>query len=279
MKSLKIACTERTRSYFFTDRETIEVGTTDYTDVAVAVVNESDIEGINDIYNTKFGVSIFVLKETENISDEIKDKVNKIININEINEEEFSKELNEAADKYEEEMLPPFFDVLSKYSRRGNLQFSCPGHQGGQYFMKHPAGRAMYEYFGENIFKSDICNADVDLGDLLIHEGPAMSAQTYAAKVYNADKTYFVMNGTSTSNSVVINAIVSPGDLVLFDRNNHKSIYNSALVSSAGKPIYLETARNPFGFIGGIDAHCFNEEYLRSEAAKIDSEKKKDHLD
>ena len=276
MKSLKIACTERTRSYFFTDRETIEVGTTDYTDVAVAVVNESDIEGINDIYNTKFGISIFVLKETENISDEIKDKVNKIININEINEEEFSKELNEAADKYEEEMLPPFFDVLSKYSRRGNLQFSCPGHQGGQYFMKHPAGRAMYEYFGENIFKSDICNADVDLGDLLIHEGPAMSAQTYAAKVYNADKTYFVMNGTSTSNSVVINAIVSPGDLVLFDRNNHKSIYNSALVSSAGKPIYLETARNPFGFIGGIDAHCFNEEYLRSEAAKIDSEKAKE---
>ena len=276
MKSLKIACTERTRSYFFTDRETIEVGTTDYTDVAVAVVNESDIEGINDIYNTKFGISIFVLKETENISDEIKDKVNKIININEINEEEFSKELNEAADKYEEEMLPPFFDVLSKYSRRGNLQFSCPGHQGGQYFMKHPAGRAMYEYFGENIFKSDICNADVDLGDLLIHEGPAMSAQTYAAKVYNADKTYFVMNGTSTSNSVVINAIVSPGDLVLFDRNNHKSIYNSALVSSAGKPVYLETSRNPFGFIGGIDAHCFNEEYLRSEAAKVDSEKAKE---
>ena len=239
MKSLKIACTERTRNYFFTDRETIEVGTTDYTDVAAAVVNESDIESINDIYDTRFGIEIFVLAETE-------------------------------------EILPPFFDVLSEYSRRGNLQFACPGHQGGQYFMKHPAGRAMYEFFGENIFKSDICNADVDLGDLLIHEGPAMSAQTYAAKVYNADKTYFVMNGTSTSNSVVINAIVSPGDLVLFDRNNHKSIYNSALVSNAGKPVYLETSRNPFGFIGGIDAHCFDEKYLREEAAKVDSEKAKE---
>ena len=273
MKSLKIACTERTRNYFFTDRETIEVGTTDYTDVAAAVVNESDIESINDIYDTRFGISIFVLAETEEINDEIKNKVHKIIHINELNEEEFSKELNKAADKYEEEMLPPFFDVLSEYSRRGNLQFACPGHQGGQYFVKHPAGRAMYEFFGENIFKSDICNADVDLGDLLIHEGPAMSAQAYAAKVYNADKTYFVMNGTSTSNSVVINAIVSPGDLVLFDRNNHKSIYNSALVSSAGKPVYLETSRNPFGFIGGIDAHCFNEDYLRSEASKVDSKK------
>lgn len=276
MKSLKIACTERTRNYFFTDRETIEVGTTDYTDVAAAVVNECDIESINDIYDTRFGIAIFVLAETDEINDEITNKVHKIIHINELNEEEFSKELNNDADKYEEEMLPPFFDVLSEYSRRGNLQFACPGHQGGQYFVKHPAGRAMYEFFGENIFKSDICNADVDLGDLLIHEGPAMSAQTYAAKVYNADKTYFVMNGTSTSNSVVINAIVSPGDLVLFDRNNHKSIYNSALVSSAGKPVYLETSRNPFGFIGGIDAHCFNEEYLRSEAAKVDSEKAKE---
>ena len=276
MKSLKIACTERTRNYFFTDRETIEVGTTDCTDVAAAVVNECDLEIINDIYDTRFGISIFVLAETDEINYEIKNKVHKIIHINELNEEEFSKELNKAADKYEEEMLPPFFDVLSEYSRRGNLQFACPGHQGGQYFVKHPAGRAMYEFFGENIFKSDICNADVDLGDLLIHEGPAMSAQTYAAKVYNADKTYFVMNGTSTSNSVVINAIVSPGDLVLFDRNNHKSVYNSALVSSAGKPVYLETSRNPFGFIGGIDAHCFNEEYLRSEAAKVDSEKAKE---
>lgn len=276
MKSLKIACTERTRNYFFTDRETIEVGTTDYTDVAAAVVNECDLEIINDIYDTRFGISIFVLAETDEINGEITNKVDKIIHINELNEEEFSKELNKVADKYEEEMLPPFFDVLSEYSRRGNLQFACPGHQGGQYFVKHPAGRAMYEFFGENIFKSDICNADVDLGDLLIHEGPAMSAQTYAAKVYNADKTYFVMNGTSTSNSVVINAIVSPGDLVLFDRNNHKSVYNSALVSSAGKPVYLETSRNPFGFIGGIDAHCFNEEYLRSEAAKVDSEKAKE---
>ena len=276
MKLLKIACSEKTKNYFFTDRETIEIGTTDYTDVAAVVVSEIDVKSINDIYYTKFGISIFVLTEKNDISCEIKSKVSKIININELNKEEFSNELNEVADKYEEEMLPPFFSVLSEYSRRGNLQFSCPGHQGGQYFKKHPAGRAMYEFFGENIFKSDICNADVDLGDLLIHEGPAMSAQAYAAKVYNSDKTYFVMNGTSTSNAVVINAIVSPGDLVLFDRNNHKSIYNSALVSNGGKPVYLETARNPFGFIGGIDAHCFNEEYLRAEAAKIDNEKSKE---
>lgn len=86
MKSLKISCTERTRNYFFTDRETIEVGTTDYTDVAAAVVNESDIEIINDIYDTRFGISIFVLAETNEINEEIINKVHKIININELNE-------------------------------------------------------------------------------------------------------------------------------------------------------------------------------------------------
>ena len=102
-----------------------------------------------------------------------------------------------------------------------------------------------------------------------------MEAQVYAAKVYNADKTYFVMNGTSTSNTVAISAIVAPGDLVLFDRNNHKSVYNAALVLSGGKPVYLETSRNPFGFIGGIYEHCFDEKYLREAAAKVDREKAK----
>ena len=131
----------------------------------------------------------------------LKKEVYKIVKAEEINTEEFSKEINESADRYEEQMLPPFFDVLSKYSRRGNLAFACPCHQGGKYFLKHPAGRAMYEFFGENIFKSDICNADVDLGDLLIHEGPAMSAQTYAAKVYNADNRYqLIISNTSGDN-------------------------------------------------------------------------------
>ena len=94
-----------------------------------------------------------------------------------------------------------------------------------------------------------------------------------AARIYNADKTYFVMNGTSASNTVVINSVVAPGDLVLFDRNNHKSVYNSALVQSGGTPVYLETGRNPFGFIGGIDAHCFDEKYLRKEISKVAPEK------
>ena len=102
--------------------------------------------------------------------------------------------------------------------------------------VKHPAGRFLYDFYGENIFRSDICNADVKLGDLLIHEGAACDAQKYAAQVFNADKTYFVLNGTSSSNKVALNAVLAPGDLVLFDRNNHKSNHHGALIQAGCNP-------------------------------------------
>ena len=163
--------------------------------------------------------------------------------------------------------------MLSEYVEMGNIAFDCPGHQGGQYYRKHPAGRFLYDFYGENIFRSDICNADVKLGDLLIHEGAACDAQKYAAQVFNADKTYFVLNGTSSANKVALNAVLSPGDLVLFDRNNHKSNHHGALIQAGATPIYLETARNPFGFIGGIDSHCFEEDYLKSLIKEVAPEK------
>ena len=276
MDNLRIIYTPQSKKYFNTDRELVLSNDTDYTDICAAVLTDCDLNLINSIYDTKFGIPILVILENiDTLEDKFKNKVNHVIKASDINVENYSNEIESLAKEYEETMLPPFFKKLNDYAKRGNLQFDCPGHQGGQYFKKHPAGRALYDFYGENIFKSDICNADVDLGDLLIHEGPAVDAETHAAKVYNADKTYFVMNGTSTSNAVAVNAVVAPNDLVLFDRNNHKSVYISALIQSGGIPVYLETARNPFGFIGGIDEHCFDEAYLRAEIAKIDPERAK----
>ncbi|PJI07307.1 MULTISPECIES: ornithine decarboxylase [Clostridium] len=276
MKHLKIACTKNSKNFFSTDRCLISVENTDYTDVSAVILTDSNIDIINKVYNTKFEIPVFVVSEKKsNLDNNLLKKVYRIIDENNLDKSTFSKEIETAANEYEENLLPPFFKVLNSYAETENLQFDCPGHQDGEYFKKHPAGRYFYDFYGENIFKSDICNADVELGDLLIHEGPAMKAEEHAAKVYNADKTYFVMSGTSASNSVVANAVVAPGDLVLFDRNNHKSVYNSALIQSGGRPIYLETSRNPFGFIGGIDEHCFNEEYLRKLASKVDPEKAK----
>ena len=185
----------------------------------------------------------------------------------------YGRQVDCAAQKYEDQLLPPFFGSLEKYVQAGNLQFDCPGHQGGAFFRRHPAGRAFYNFFGESIFRADLCNADVSMGDLLIHEGAPCAAQKAAAKVYNADKTYFVLNGTSASNKVVLNAVLAPGDLVLFDRNNHKSNHHGALLQAGATPVYLETARNPYGFIGGIDAHCFDENYLRDLVREVAPEK------
>lgn len=270
MNFFKIACTEFTEKFFSTEREKIHIGSTDFTDVAAVILEEKDYDLIREVNNTKFGIPIFIISENQDLNLKTAQEIQHIIATNEFDYDKNSREIENAAKLYEENVLPPFFKTLNEYFKRGNYQFDCPGHQGGQYFRKHPTGRFFYEYFGENLFRSDICNADVDLGDLLIHEGPAVDAEKHAAQVYNADKTYFILNGTSTSNSVATRAAVSPGDLVLFDRNNHKSIYNSALITAGGKAVYLETARNPFGFIGGIDSHCFDEKYLRELASQVD---------
>jgi ornithine decarboxylase len=262
--------------YMSSGRETVLIGETDFTDVAVVVLSDLDTKWIDKAYDTKFGVPIFVvMRDGKKLDEKLAKKVNFILDGDLDNIVKNSQEIEFAAAEYQDKVLPPFFKTLANYMEMHNIQFNCPGHQGGNYFKKHPSGRYMYEFYGENIFRTDICNADVALGDLLIHEGPAADAQKNAARVFNADKTYFVMNGTSTANAIAINSVLAPGDLVLFDRNNHKSVYTSALVQSGANPVYLETARNPFGFIGGIDEHCFNEKYLRDLAEKIDPDKSK----
>ena len=166
-------------------------------------------------------------------------------------------------------LLPPFFGGLMAYDAEANISFACPGHQGGEFYRKSPAGQLFFKHFGEQIFRNDLCNADVDLGDLLIHVGAAVEAQRHAAQVFGADRTYFVLNGTSTSNKIVAQAVLRRGDLVLFDRNNHKSLHQGALVQAGAIPIFLPTARNPFGMIGAVDWDAWDENSLREQIRGI----------
>ena len=275
MPNLKIAYSPKVEQYFSTNRELVEITKTDFTDVAAIVLTSGDVgEYLERIQATNFGIPVFVVQtEEEQVDPKFYDAIYHIQDLNGYDIKLYSRQIETAAKLYEEKMLPPFFKMLSEYVEMGNIAFDCPGHQGGQYYRKHPAGRFLYDFYGENIFRSDICNADVKLGDLLIHEGAACDAQKYAAQVFNADKTYFVLNGTSSSNKVALNAVLAPGDLVLFDRNNHKSNHHGALIQAGATPIYLETARNPFGFIGGIDSHCFEEDYLKSLIKEVAPEK------
>jgi ornithine decarboxylase len=177
----------------------------------------------------------------------------------------YAKQVMASLVKYGLSLLPPFFGGLVAYDAAANIAFDCPGHQGGQFYRKSPAGQLFFKHFGESIFRNDLCNADVDLGDLLIHEGAAAAAQRHAAAVFGADQTYFVLNGTSTSNKIVTGAVLKRGDLVLFDRNNHKSLHQGALVQAGAIPIFLPTARNAFGMIGAVDWSAWDEDALREQ--------------
>ncbi|EIL6891370.1 ornithine decarboxylase [Salmonella enterica] len=264
MKSMNIAASGELISRLSTHRNVVALDRTDFTDVAAVVITAADSRSgiLALLKRTGFNLPVFMLTD-EPVS--VPAGVTAIISGN---AQEWL-ELENAACLYEEGLLPPFYDTLTQYVEMGNSTFACPGHQHGEFFRKHPAGRHFYNFFGENLFRADMCNADVKLGDLLIHEGSAKHAQKFAAKVFNADKTYFVLNGTSAANKVVTNALLTRGDLVLFDRNNHKSNHHGALIQAGATPVYLEATRNPFGFIGGIDARCFDETYLRDQIRDV----------
>jgi ornithine decarboxylase len=169
---------------------------------------------------------------------------------------------------YAQSLKTPFFGALVDYAEQANQMWTCPGHNGGVFYQKSPIGRAFVEHLGEAVFRNDIDNSVVELGDLLIHEGPALEAEKAAARIFGADRTYFVLNGTSTSDKIALSALVAPGDLVLFDRNNHKATLQGAFVFGGGIPIYLETDRNAQGLIGPIDFEALDEKRIREAIRK-----------
>ena len=278
VKHLKIAFTDSVKPWISSieDRTCIPINETDFTNIGAVVVSASEMDVLDNEQIRSFGIPVIVMvvDPSHTISFDM-ERIGAVIDVTSTSINDYKGTIEQIVASYEALILPPFFKALSDYVGDNNAQFDCPGHQGGQFFAKHPTGRAFYDFFGEHIFRADLCNADVKLGDLLIHEGYAHDAQAHAAAVYNADKTYFVLNGTSSANKVVLNALLTPGDIILYDRNNHKSICHGGLVMSGATPIYLETARNPFGSIGGILERCFDESYIRTLIGEKDPNKAK----
>mgnify|MGYP003081734646 FL=1 len=278
VKHLKIAFTDSVKPWISSieERTCIPINETDFTNIGAVVVSASEMDVLDNEQIRSFGIPVIVMvvDPSHTISFDM-ERIGAVIDVTSNSINDYKGTIEQIVASYEALILPPFFKALSDYVGDNNAQFDCPGHQGGQFFAKHPTGRAFYDFFGDHIFCADLCNADVKLGDLLIHEGYAHDAQAHAAVVYNADKTYFVLNGTSSANKVVLNALLTPGDIILYDRNNHKSICHGGLVMSGATPIYLETARNPFGSIGGILEHCFDESYIRNLIGEKDPNKAK----
>jgi ornithine decarboxylase len=204
-------------------------------------------------------------KRLEDIPVEVMDYIDGYIFLAEETPQFIARNLVSRLRQYAETLKTPFFGALVDYAEEGNQLWTCPGHNGGVFYNRSPIGRIFVEHLGEAIFRDDLDNSVLDLGDLLVHEGPALKAQQEAAAIFGAEKTYFVLNGTSSSNKIVLQALVAEGDLVLFDRNNHKAAHHGALFLGQGIPIYLETDRNAHGLIGPIFHEAFDEQAIRDK--------------
>ncbi len=161
--------------------------------------------------------------------------------------------IDAAAKRYLDTVLPPFFGALVNFADTHAYSWHTPGHTGGTAFMKTAVGRAFIGFYGEQMLRSDLSVSVGELGSLNDHAGPVADAERYAARVFGADHTYFVIGGSSASNQIILRSAVADGDIALVDRNCHKSL-NYALNVSGAIPVYLRPRRNPRGVIGPVPA-------------------------
>jgi arginine decarboxylase len=171
-----------------------------------------------------------------------------------------------AIDRYRAGLLPPMFKALAKFAGTYEYSWHTPGHTGGTAFLKHPVGRAFFEFFGEELFRSDLSISVGELGSLLDHSGPIGEAERYAARIFGADRTYFVTNGSSTSNRVILMSSVTRNQIALCDRNCHKSVEHAMTLTGA-IPTYLMPSRNYLGIIGPIHPERITAAAIRESIA------------
>jgi arginine decarboxylase len=168
------------------------------------------------------------------------------------------------ARNYLSSLSPPFFKALVEYANDGSYSWHCPGHSGGVAFLKSPVGQMFHQFFGENMLRADVCNSVDELGGLLDHKGPIAASERNAARIFNADHLFFVTNGTSTSNKIVWHSRVAMDDVVVVDRNCHKSILH-AIIMTGTIPIFLQPTRNQLGIIGPIPSESFEPATIQAQ--------------
>ncbi|MBU3667729.1 MAG: lysine decarboxylase [Rhodocyclaceae bacterium] len=214
-------------------------------------------------------IPIFLHGETRtsrHIPNDILRELHGFIHMYEDTPEFIARNVVREAKVYMDSLPPPFFRALTHYAADGSYSWHCPGHSGGVAFLKSPVGQMFHQFFGENMLRADVCNAVEELGQLLDHTGPVAASERNAARIFNCDHLYFVTNGTSTSNKIVWHSTVAPGDVVVVDRNCHKSVLHSIIMCGA-IPVFLMPTRNNFGIIGPIPKSEFSWESIQKKIA------------
>ena len=203
-------------------------------------------------------------KTSQHIPNDILRELHGFIHMFEDTPEFVARHIIREARTYLDGLAPPFFRALTGYAQDGSYSWHCPGHSGGVAFLKSPVGQMFHQFFGENMLRADVCNAVDELGQLLDHSGPVAASERNAARIFNCDHLFFVTNGTSTSNKMVWHSTVAPGDVVLVDRNCHKSILH-AITMTGAVPVFLMPTRNHFGIIGPIPLEEFRWENVEQK--------------
>lgn len=215
-------------------------------------------------------IPIYLYGETRtsrHIPNDILRELHGFIHMHEDTPEFVAKHIIREAKSYLDSIAPPFFRALLNYAQNGSYSWHCPGHSGGVAFLKSPVGQMFHQFFGENMLRADVCNAVDELGQLLDHTGPVAASERNAARIFNADHLFFVTNGTSTSNKIVWHSTVGPDDIVVVDRNCHKSNLHAIMMTGA-IPVFLTPTRNHYGIIGPIPKQEFSMESIQR---KIDA--------
>lgn len=178
--------------------------------------------------------------------------------------------------RYTQSVYPSFFGMLVKYTEEYKYAWHTPGHMGGEGFLRSPAGVIFHKFFGENTLRSDLSISVPELGSLLDHSGVVGDAERNSARVFGADMTYYILNGTSNVNQVIWRSQVLPGNIAFVDRNCHKSL-NYAMVITGATPIYMIPRRNKRGIIGPVRLSEFSPETIKNKirnSALVPEEKK-----
>ena len=214
-------------------------------------------------------IPIFLHGETrtsQHIPNDILRELHGFIHMFEDTPEFIARHVVREARVYMDSLAPPFFRALTHYAADGSYSWHCPGHSGGVAFLKSPVGRMFHQFFGENMLRADVCNAVDELGQLLDHTGPVAASERNAARIFHCDHVFFVTNGTSTSNKIVWHSTVAPGDIVIVDRNCHKSVLH-AIIMTGAIPVFLMPTRNHYGIIGPIPKSEFSWKNIQKKIA------------
>src|SRR3954451_8035786 len=235
--------------------------------------NETRWDVLDEVLSAKRGTNdrlpIFLFGDyttAEMVPARVLKHANAFMRLYEDSAEFMARAIARAAERYLERLPPPMFKALMQYTLQASYSWHTPGHGGGVAFRKSPVGQLFYQFFGENMLRSDVSVSVGQIGSLLDHTGPIAEGERNAARIFGSDETLFVVGGTSTANKIIWHGMVSRGDLVLCDRNCHKSILHSLIMTGA-TPIYLVPSRNGLGIIGPISRDQFTRESIEKKIA------------